>query len=135
MIGTGIIGLGTVGRGTYDILREHRRLIEQKTGLDIAVLGVADIDPVRRKNLGVEEPGFFRPASDLINDPSIRIIIESVGGTTAAYDIIVSALQKGKWVVTANKALLAEKGNELHKLAAECGCEIGFEASVWGGMP
>ena len=135
MIGIGIIGLGTVGRGTYDILEKHRRLIEQKTGLDIAVLGAAEIDPGRRKDLRTDDPGFFREASDLINDPSIRIIVELIGGTGAAYDLITDALRKDKWVVTANKALLAEKGNELLNLAAERGCEIGFEASVCGGIP
>ncbi len=135
MIGIGIIGLGTVGRGTYDILEEHRRLLKQKTGLDIAVLGAAELDPGRCKDLRRDDPGFFRPASELINDPSIRIIVELIGGTTIAYDLIADALRKGKWVVTANKALLAEKGNELFDLAAEHGCEVGYEASVCGGIP
>jgi len=135
MIGIGIIGLGTVGRGTFDILEEHRGLIAQKTGLDIAVLGAAEIDPERRKGLRPDDPGFFRSASQLIDDPSIPIIVELIGGTTAAYDLTREALGKGKWVVTANKALLAEKGNELLDLATEGGCEIGFEASVCGGIP
>lgn len=135
MIGIGIIGLGTVGRGTYDILEEHRGLIRKKTGLDIAVLGAAELDPERRKGVRAGDPGFFRTASELIGDPSIRIVVEVIGGTTAAYDIIGEALRKGKSVVTANKALLAEKGNELFEVARDAGCEIGFEASVCGGIP
>jgi homoserine dehydrogenase len=135
MIRVGIIGLGTVGRGTYRILREHRALIAQKTGLDIALAGAAEIDAERRDGLAEDDPHFFRSASELINDPATDIIVELIGGTGRAHELIMAALKKGKWVVTANKALLAEKGNELFDLAAEEGCEIGFEASVCGGIP
>ncbi len=135
MIGIGMIGLGTVGRGTYDILEGHRGLIAQKTGLDLAVLGVAEIDPERRKGLHPDDPGFFCSPQDLIDNPSIGIIVELIGGTTTAYELTREALRKGKWVVTANKALLAEKGSDLLGLATENGCEIGFEASVCGGIP
>jgi homoserine dehydrogenase len=133
MIGIGIIGLGTVGRGTYEILRDHRSLIKEKTGVDIAVLGAAEVNQERRRDL--ESELLFRDALDLINDPQIDIIVELVGGTGIAYEFISQAIEKKKWVVTANKALLAEKGNELFGLAAEHGCEIGFEASVCGGIP
>ena len=135
MVGVGIIGLGTVGRGTYEILKEHRRLMEEKTGLDIAVLRASEVDQEKRKALGVEDPGFFRDALDVVKDPSIKIVVELIGGTGLAYDLIMEALKGGKWVVTANKALLAERGNEIFGLAAEKGCEIGFEASVCGGIP
>ena len=135
MVGVGIIGLGTVGRGTYDILKEHRRLVGEKTGLDIAVLRASEIDPGKRKALGVDDPGFFRDALDVVNDPSIKIVVELIGGTGLAYDLIMEALKANKWVVTANKALLAEKGNDIFGLAAEKGCEVGFEASVCGGIP
>ena len=136
MIRVGIIGLGTVGRGTYRILREHRALIAQKTGLDIALAGAAEIDAERRKRpCRRRTPAFFAARSELIDDPAIDIIVELIGGTGYAFDLITAALRKGKWVVTANKALLAEKGNEIFDLAAEDGCEIGFEASVCGGIP
>jgi len=135
MIAVGIIGLGTVGRGTYDILKEHRRLVEERTGLDIAVLGVSEIDPGKRDALKKEDPAFFRNALDLVRDPSVDIVVELIGGTGFAYDLIVEALRHRKWVVTANKALLAEKGNEIFSLAAEGGCEVGFEASVCSGIP
>ncbi|OPY69886.1 MAG: Homoserine dehydrogenase [Syntrophorhabdaceae bacterium PtaU1.Bin034] len=133
MIGIGIIGLGTVGRGTYEILRDHRSLIREKTGVNIAVVGAAEVNQERRR--GFESELLFRDALDLINDPKIDIIVELVGGTGIAYEFISQAIEKKKWVVTANKALLAERGNELFGLAAEHGCEIGFEASVCGGIP
>jgi homoserine dehydrogenase len=135
MIRVGIIGLGTVGRGTYRILEEHRALIARKTGLDIVVAGAAEVDAGRREALGVREERFFRDSSDLIADPGIDIIVELIGGTGPAYTYITGALEQGKWVVTANKALLAEKGNEIFDLAGQCGCEVGFEASVCGGIP
>ncbi len=135
MIRVGIIGLGTVGRGTYRLLKEHRSLIAQRTGLDIVVAGAAEIDAARRDGAGAEGPGFFRTAEELIGDPSIDIIVELIGGTGVAGAFITSAFGTGKWVVTANKALLAEKGNEIFLSAAECGCELGFEASVCGGIP
>ena len=71
----------------------------------------------------------------MVNDPSIDIVVELIGGTGLAYDLIMKALRNNKWVVTANKALLAEKGGEIFGFAAEVGCEIGFEASVCGGIP
>jgi homoserine dehydrogenase len=135
MIRVGIIGLGTVGRGAYRILRENGTLIAQKTGLEIALAGAAEIDAQRRKGLPEDDPRFFRSAPELLDDPAIDIIVELVGGTGYAHELITTALKKGKWVVTANKALLAEKGNEIFDLAAETGCEIGFEASVCGGLP
>jgi len=135
MIRVGIIGLGTVGRGTYRLLREHRGLIADRTALDIELAGAAEIDPARRQDLGESDPAFFRTASDLINDPSIDIIVELIGGVEEAYRLITAAFEKGKWVVTANKALLAERGNEIFQAAAEAGCDIGFEASVCAGLP
>lgn len=134
MIGIAIIGLGTVGRGTYDILTEHRSLIQQKSGQDIAIVGVAETDPERCKGLEGKVP-LFRDAGQLIDSPEADIAVELIGGTDAAFDYLVHALKKRKWVVTANKALLAEKGNEIFEIAAENGCEIGFEASVCGGIP
>ncbi len=135
MIQVGIIGLGTVGLGAYRILKEHRSLIAQKTGVEIALSGAAEIDAERRRGLSEDDPRFFRSASELIDDPSIDIIVELIGGTGLAFDLIAAALRKGKWVVTANKALLAEKGNEIFDLAAANQCEVGFEASVCGGIP
>jgi len=135
MIGIGIIGLGTVGRATYDILRQHRALIEKKTGSSVGVVAVAELDAGRRDSLSVENTGVFCEANDLVRNPSVDIVVELIGGTGVAYDLITEALRNNKWVVTANKALLAERGNEIFDLASKNGCEVGFEASVCGGIP
>jgi homoserine dehydrogenase len=135
MIGIGIIGLGTVGRATYDILRQHHALIEKKTGFGVGVVALAELDAGRRDSLSVENTGVFREAKDLVKDPSVDIVVELIGGTGVAYDLITEAICGKKWVVTANKALLAERGSEIFDLASKNGCEIGFEASVGGGIP
>ncbi len=80
MIRVGIIGLGTVGLGTYRILMEHRTLITEKTGLDVVVSGVAEIDAGRRDAIGQNGTGLFRTASELIDDPETDIIVELIGG-------------------------------------------------------
>ena len=135
MIGVGIIGLGTVGAGTYRILTENCSLIKQKTGLDIEVVKVAEIDPNKIKGTHIPKGVLTKDARGLIEDKNVHIVVELIGGIHPANEFMSSALEKGKWVVTANKALLAEKGNELFKIAERKGCEIGFEASVCGGIP
>jgi homoserine dehydrogenase len=134
MIGVGLIGLGTVGRGTYEILRHNQLLIGQKTGLDLTLVGAAELDAERRRGVQ-EDASFFREAADLVRDPTVDIVVELIGGTGVAHELITEALRRKKWVVTANKALLAERGNEIFALAAGNGCEVGFEASVCGGIP
>jgi len=135
MIGIGIIGLGTVGTGTYKILKEHFALIKHRTGLHIEVVKIADIDRTRKKDLVIEKNIFTQNALDVINDRGVHIIVELIGGIQPAYDYITRAIKQGKWIVTANKALLAEKWDDLFNLAARHNCEIGFEASVCGGIP
>ena len=134
MIGVGIIGLGTVGRGTYNILQQYGRLIQQKTGVDVRVVKVAEVDPARTQGLE-KSVVVVRDAWELINDRAVDICVELIGGTGAANDFIAAALKAGKWVVTANKALLAEKGDALFALAEQTGGEIAFEASVAGAIP
>jgi homoserine dehydrogenase len=135
MIGIGIIGLGTVGAGTYRILTENCSLIREKTGLDIEVVKIAEIDPKKIRGVRVRKGNLSKDARDLIEDKNVHIVVELIGGIRPAYELISGALAKGKWVVTANKALLAEKGNDLFRIAEKNGCEIGFEASVCGGIP
>lgn len=135
MIGVGIIGLGTVGRGTYQILKQYGPLIEQRAGLPIRVVKMAETDPGRARVFRDDGIPIVRDARELINDPEVEIVAELIGGTGAAYEYVDAALKQGKWVVTANKALLAEKGDLLFNLAEKTGTEIGFEASVCGGIP
>lgn len=135
MIGIGIIGLGTVGTGTYRILTEHASLIRERTGLDIGVVRVAEVNARNIKGKGIARGIVTADAMDLISDSRVDIVVELMGGLYPAHDFIAAALNLKKQVVTANKALLAEKGDDLFRLAAKKGCEIGFEASVCGGIP
>jgi len=135
MIGIGIIGLGTVGTGTYRILTEHAGLIRKRTGLDIGVVRVAEVDPRKTKGKGLDRAILTSDAMELIRDDRVNIVVELIGGTHPAADFISAALNLKKQVVTANKALLAQQGDDLFRLAAKNGCEIGFEASVCGGIP
>jgi len=135
MIGIGIIGLGTVGVGTFKILNDSNALLSEKTGLDIRVVKVADIDLDRDRGIDIDRGILTKDAYEVIDDKNVDIVVELVGGITPAYDYICSAIKKKKWVVTANKALLAEKGDEIFELIDKENCEIGFEASVCGGIP
>ena len=135
MIGVGIIGLGTVGVGTYKILTEYKSLLKERTGLDIELVRIADVDLERDRGLNLDKKILTKDAGELIVDRNVDIVVELMGGVTSAYDYISAAIKKKKWVVTANKALLAEKGDEVFDLAEREGCEIGFEASVCGGIP
>ena len=136
MVGVGIIGLGTVGFDTYRILRDYRSLIEARTGVDLRVVAAADVDADRLKLIGEDhEVATTTDARRLIEDDRVEIVVELMGGTGAALDYTKQALALKKWVVTANKALLAERGDDLFCLADQQGSEIGFEASVCGGIP
>jgi homoserine dehydrogenase len=136
MVGVGIIGLGTVGFDTYRILRDYRSLIEAKTGVDLRVVAVADKDAGRLRLLS-DDPEVMATADarQLVEDDRVEIVVELMGGTGPAFDYTKQAMTLKKWVVTANKALLAEWGDDLFQLADRQGIEIGFEASVCGGIP
>jgi homoserine dehydrogenase len=135
MIGVGIIGLGTVGTGTFNILTENRSLIKQRTGLDIEVTKIAETDSRKIKKNRIPSRIVTKDANELIKDKNVDIVAELIGGIHPAYEFIARALEKNKWVVTANKALLAEKSDDLFRIAEKKQGEIGFEASVCGGIP
>ncbi len=135
MIGVGIIGLGTVGIGTYKILDTYYPLLKDKTGLDIRVVKCADIDIKRPRDISLKQDILTTNALEVIENKDVNIVVELMGGIEPAHEYIRKAIQKKKWVVTANKALLAEKGNDIFTLATKQNVEIGFEASVCGGIP
>ncbi|HPU28713.1 MAG TPA: homoserine dehydrogenase [Syntrophorhabdaceae bacterium] len=135
MIKVGIIGFGTVGRGTYRILQENSSIIKERTGLNIVVKKIAEINPDRIKDYDIKKEILTHDAYELIEDKDIDIVVELIGGITLAYDYIIHAIKNKKGVITANKALLAEKGGEIFSLAARYKVPIGFEASVCGGIP
>jgi homoserine dehydrogenase len=135
MINVGIIGFGTVGTGTASILIQNRKLLKERTGIDINLRKIADLDIKRDRGIKLPKGVLTNNADSLIADPDIDIIVELIGGTTIAKEMILKAIRKGKHVVTANKALLATHGKEIFKAAERSKVKVGFEASVAGGIP
>jgi homoserine dehydrogenase len=134
-IGVGLIGLGTVGTGVWKLLHDNHDLIEGRTGISIKIRKVCIRDA--RKKRPVEVPADLLTAKpdDILSDPEIAIVVELIGGLEPAGSIVLRALEKGKHVVTANKALLADRAAALFQNAGEKGLALGFEASVAGGIP
>ncbi len=133
-INIGLIGLGTIGTGVVKVLKENSSIIRERAG-EIVLKKVADRDILRDRGIKLDEGVLTVDAEDVINDPEISVVIELIGGTTDAKRYILDAIGKGKHVVTANKALLSMYGREIFSKAAEAGVDIGFEASVGGGIP
>ena len=134
-IGLGLIGFGTVGAGVVEGLQKHADLIADRTGVELVLRRIADLDLEKDRGVTVDRAILTRDADAVIRDPEIDIVIELIGGIKAAREVITKALSLGKPVVTANKALLAEHGAEIFELAAKNNTELGFEASVGGGIP
>ncbi|MDR2713931.1 MAG: homoserine dehydrogenase [Coriobacteriales bacterium] len=130
----GIIGLGTVGGGVVKILQEHHDDFLRDQGVDIQLIAAASSDPAEAERLGITDI-FSTDGYNVINNPDVDIIIELVGGTGIAKEFIFAAVEAGKRVVTANKAIMATSGHELLALAGSKGLEVAFEASVGGGIP
>jgi homoserine dehydrogenase len=130
-----LAGLGTVGGGVAELLEENRDWIRRRTGRDVVIKAVADRDESKRARVEAMGAELVDDIQKLIHDPDIDVVVELIGGTGAARELIVGALEAGKHVVTANKALLAEHGSEIFPLAAAKGLHLGFEASVAGGVP
>ena len=130
----GLVGTGTVGGGCLDILKKYAADFERHLGVKLELARVCSRNPEQAIAHGVENL-FTQDYRDVVNDPSIDIVIELIGGTTVAKNVVMEALAAGKHVVTANKALMATSGKEVMDLAAAQGREIAFEASVGGGIP
>ncbi len=131
----GILGLGTVGSGTVNVLTRNSREISRRAGRDIEISRAADRDLDNPKNCDTSAIELSEDAFEIINDPDIQIVVELIGGTGVAKDLVMQAIENGKHVVTANKALIAMHGNELFELAQQKGVTIAFEAAVAGGIP
>jgi homoserine dehydrogenase len=133
-VNVGLVGFGTVGGAFYRLMQANGGLFESKFGVAVRIAAVAEKDPdkVRAAFPNQETVSDFRT---LTSDPSIAVIVELVGGTGVAFDVIRGALEAGKHVISANKALLALRGDELFALARRRGLELRFEAAVCGGIP
>jgi homoserine dehydrogenase len=129
----GICGVGTVGIAAIEILREQQEALLSRSGRSLVVSHVG----ARREHTDHDygDARVSRDVMDLARDPELDVLVELIGGTSVAYDLIKLAIQQGKHVVTANKALIAEHGNELTALAESAGVQIRFEAAVAGGIP
>src|ERR1051326_8497379 len=134
-ISVGLIGLGTVGTGTFRILRENAELIRNLVGIPVEITRIAVRDTKRDRGITIAPGTLTTNPSHIINDPNIDIVAELIGGYEPAKELILAAIAKGKHVVTANKALLAASGAEIDQAARRAGVNIGFEASVGGGIP
>jgi homoserine dehydrogenase len=131
----GLAGLGTVGSSLYRHLKQNRRLIEERTGFAFEVPRVAVRDLSRRRSVEVPAAELTSNWRELVEDPSIDVIVELMGGIDEPLRLVRAALEAGKPVVTGNKALLAEHGAEIFALAAKTGVPVFYEAAVAGGIP
>lgn len=135
VINVGMIGFGTVGTGVARILEENGAIIEKRLGAKLYLKKIADIDLEKDRGISIDKERLTKDSSDVIDDPEIAIVMELIGGYEPAKTFILQAIENGKHVVTANKALLASHGNEIFKRAREKGVDVAFEGSVGGGIP
>jgi len=131
----GLLGLGVVGGGTWNVLRRNAQEIARRAGRQIEVVSVAVRDVAKARARIGEDVFITDDPYELINDPNIDIVVELIGGTTTAKALVMSAIENGKHVVTANKALLATHGTEIFEAASAKGVMVAFEGAVAGGIP
>ncbi len=135
MINVGIIGFGIVGSGTAKVLLENKDILRERLGFELNLKRIADLDIKRDRGIKIPEGVLTTDANVIFNDPDIHIVVELIGGIRPAKDFILKAIQNGKHVVTANKALLATEGADIFDAAHKAGVEVGFEAAVAGAIP
>jgi homoserine dehydrogenase len=134
-INVGLLGIGTVGGGTWNVLARNREEISRRAGREIRIAAVADKDLEKARRLVGRAAKVTADALEVVASRDIDIVVELIGGYTVAKDLILKAIEHGKHVVTANKALLALHGNEIFAAAQARGVMVGFEAAVAGGIP
>src|SRR5881392_2816472 len=134
-IQAGLLGIGTVGSGVFNVLKRNQEEIKRRAGRGIEITMVADLDAARAKAVVGESVKVVDDARAVIANPDIDIVIELIGGYGIAKQLVLEAIAAGKHVVTANKALLAVHGNEIFEAARKKGVIVAFEAAVAGGIP
>ena len=135
LMNIGLLGIGTVGLGTYQVLNRNQEEIQRRAGRNIRISMVADIDVERARSLVGPDCVVVSDGRQIIANPEIDIVVELIGGYGIAYELVMAAIESGKHVVTANKALLAVHGTEIFEAAHRKGVMVAFEASVAGGIP
>ncbi len=133
VVGVGILGFGTVGAGVADLLLRQGDLLAERAGVRPVLRAVADLDLARPRGIRIDRGLLTTDAAAAVARDDVEIVVETIGGTGPAYELTLAALGRGKSVVTANKALLAERGPELFAAARDGG--VYFEAAVAGGIP
>jgi len=134
-IGVAVLGFGTVGAGVVETLQKNGELLAERLGVRLVLRGVADLDLTTDRGVKIDPDLLTTDGSALIEREDVDVVVELIGGTGVARQFTLQALRAGKPVVTANKKLLAEYGEELHRVAEENQTEIHFEAAVGGGIP
>ena len=134
-IQVGLLGIGTVGGGVFTVLERNQEEIKRRAGRGIQIHTVADLDTKRAEELVKGRAKVVNDAKLVVNDPEIDVVVELIGGYGIAKDLVLAAINQGKHVVTANKALLAVHGNEIFAAAQAKGVTVNFEAAVAGGIP
>ncbi|MCF7849506.1 MAG: homoserine dehydrogenase, partial [Kiritimatiellales bacterium] len=131
----GILGFGTVGAGVVEGIQQNGELMAERTGIRPVIAKIADLDITTDRGVQVDKSLLTTDAAAVINDETIDLIVELIGGTTAARTFTLQSLRAGKPVVTANKALLADHGQEIFRTPQENNTGIYYEAAVGGGIP
>ena len=131
----GVLGLGTVGSGTVNVLSRNIKEITRRAGRDIEITRAADRTMDKKRDCDTSGIKLTTDAFEIVNDPEIHVVVELIGGTGIARELVLTAIENGKHVITANKALIALHGNELFAKAQAKGVTIAFEAAVAGGIP
>ena len=134
-IQVGLLGIGTVGSGTFNVLERNQDEIRRRAGRGIEITMVADLDTERAKSVVGDKVKVVGDAREVIANPEIDVVVELIGGYGIAKALVLEAIAAGKHVVTANKALLAVHGTEIFKAAADKGVIVAYEAAVAGGIP
>ena len=134
-IKVGLLGIGTVGAGTFNVLSRNQEEITRRAGRGIEIVAVADLNTARAEEITGGKVKVVADGNEIVNDPEIDIVIELIGGYGVAKELVLKAIANGKHVVTANKALLATHGNEIFASAQSKGVMVAFEAAVAGGIP
>ncbi|MFC7287876.1 homoserine dehydrogenase [Herminiimonas glaciei] len=134
-IKVGLLGIGTVGAGTFNVLKRNQEEISRRAGHGIEIVMVADLDVARAKELVGTHCEVVSDGNLVVSNPEIDIVVELIGGYGIAKDLVLKAIANGKHVVTANKALLATHGDEIFQAAQNKGVMVAYEAAVAGGIP